>query len=304
MIRRAALALLATVLVLVSARSARAFQYVVRAGDSLATIAERMYGDSALERVLVTANMLDVEGGSRIVPGMLLEIPSVRYHVVQKGELWPDLAARLLGSESRAGVLAQANETHPWLPPDEGAEILVPYNLRVIWTGQRSMASLGESFLGDSRRAWVIYNYNGLDGKPPKRGDVILVPLPRLTLSSSGSEAARSAGSPACAALGGDRHQQQAKARVDIDELEAVVRRGAYAEAVAAGALLLNESLSRSQRALVYQELTIAYAALDDADLAAQSCGAWLQADPETDLDPKWWSPKILEACGAASDGS
>ena len=78
----------------------------------------------------------------------------------------------------------------------------------------------------------------------------------------------------------------------------------AYAEAVAAGALLLNESLSRSQRALVYQELTIAYAALDDADLAAQSCGAWLQADPETDLDPKWWSPKILEACGAASDGS
>ncbi len=304
MIRPAALALLAAALVFFTPGLAAAFQYVVRDGDSLANIAERMYGDSAHERVLVTANMLDVEGGSRIVPGMLLEIPAIRYYVVKEGELWPALASSLLGSERRAGVLAQANGTHPWLPPEEGAEIIVPYNLRVIWTGQRSLAGLAESFLGDSRRAWVIHHYNQLEGNPPKRGDVILIPLPRLTLSGAGTEAARSAEAPSCAALGGDQHRQQAKASVDIDEMRASVDRGAYVEAVAAGSLILSGSLSRTQRARVYQQLTTAYAALDDTELAAQSCGAWLQAEPETDLDPMWVSPKILEACGVASDGS
>lgn len=304
MIRPTVLAILATAALLAEAGESRAFQYVVRAEDSLATIAERMYGDSALERVLVTANMLDVEGGSRIVPGMLLEIPAIRYHVVKEGELWPELAARLLGSERRAGVLAQANETHPWLPPDEGAEIVVPYNLRVIWTGQQSMAGLGERFLGDARRAWVIHQYNELERKAPRRGDVILIPLPRLTLSKAGFEAAASSESPACAALAGDRHRHQAKAAMDIGELSAIVQRGGYAEAVAAGALLLSTSLSRSQRGHVYEQLTVAYAALGERELAAENCGAWLQAKPDTDLDRKWTSPKILQACGVASDGS
>jgi hypothetical protein len=297
-------ALLSAAVVLLPANSAAAFPYVVREGDSLAQIAERMYGDSAQERVLVTANMLDVEGGSRIVPGMLLEIPTIRYYVVKEGELWPDLATRLLGSRRRAGALAQANETHPWLPPDEGAEIVVPYNLRVIWTGQQTLGSLGDRFLGDSRRAWVIHNYNQLTKKTPKRGDVILIPLPRLTLSDEGLEAARSAEAPSCAALAGARHQRQAKAKIDIDELIATVERGAYVEAVAAGSWLLNEALSRPQRASVYRQLTIAYAALGDTNLAAQSCGAWIQAEPETDLDPTWVSPKVLSACGVASDGS
>ena len=296
------MALLAALLFVAGAGSARAFPYVVQAGDSLAKIADRMYGDSSLERVLVSANMLDVEGGSRIVPGMLLEIPSIRYHVVKEGELWPDLAERLLGSTRRAGVLAQANETHPWLPPDEGAEIVVPYNLRVIWTGRESLSELGDRFLGDSRRAWVIHHYNEIEGKGPKRGDVVLIPLPRLTLSQAGLEAARSVDSPACTALAGARHHGQAKARVDIEELTSLVSKGAYVEAVAAGSLLLNESLSRAQRARVYEQLTVAYTALGDSDLAAQSCGAWTQADPEADLDPQWLSPKILEACGVASD--
>ena len=132
---------------------AAAFPYVVRKGDTLASIAERFYGKIQHEQLLVVANGLDADGGTPIVPGMRLEVPAVGHHRVVRGETWGGLAAELLGAPHRADKLAMANGTHAWIPPEEGAEILVPYHLRVVVRGTDSTLTIAYRFLGNVTKA-------------------------------------------------------------------------------------------------------------------------------------------------------
>ena len=78
----AALALLA--FALGGVRPASGFTHVVRDDDTLASIAERYYGKIQYERILVAANLLDLEGGSSIVRGMRLEVPALGHRVVRR----------------------------------------------------------------------------------------------------------------------------------------------------------------------------------------------------------------------------
>ena len=80
-----------------AARAESAISHVVRPGDTLASIAERYYGDPRRENVLVAENGLTTEGGSAIVTGLRLSIPTVFYHRVQEGEIWTELARRIYG---------------------------------------------------------------------------------------------------------------------------------------------------------------------------------------------------------------
>ena len=64
---------------------AHAFPHVVKAGETLARIAERTYGRVEMERLLVAANSLDASGGISVIAGMRLaailwrlELPAVR----------------------------------------------------------------------------------------------------------------------------------------------------------------------------------------------------------------------------------
>ena len=50
------------------AGDASAFTHIVKSGETLAQIADRLYGESRLEVVLVGANALDVQGGTVIAP--------------------------------------------------------------------------------------------------------------------------------------------------------------------------------------------------------------------------------------------
>ena len=116
----------------------------MRSGDTLASIAEKYYGKIQYERILVEANLLDLEGGSSITRGMRLEVPALGHRRVGAGDTWESLAEELLGSAKRSDVLALANGSQPWLTPEEGAEISVPYNLRVIVRGIDTLIRAGQ----------------------------------------------------------------------------------------------------------------------------------------------------------------
>ena len=105
------------------AGDAAAFPHVVKKGETLASIARRIYGRVQMEQILVAANGLDAGGGIPIVAGMRLEVPAVSHHRVVAGETWAMLADQLLGDERRADVLAIANGSMPWLPPSDGQEL-------------------------------------------------------------------------------------------------------------------------------------------------------------------------------------
>ncbi len=278
-----------------------AFPYVVERGDTLASIAERMYGRIQEERILVAANALDLGGGSAIVPGMRLEVPSITFHRVKGGETWEFLAKELLGAPHRAVVLSMANGSSPWLVPQEGSQIMVPYNLRVVVTRNDTIVTIAYEFMGRREKAWVLDHYNDLRGRTLVRGDVVLVPLTELSLSAEGKVAAQNAlGSRSSEATGSLREAQLA-VEAELPALIADVKGGRYVDAVARGnRFLATAELGKRTLATIQRQLLEAYVALDALGLAVHACGEWRKTDPRARLDPVLTSPKILSACERA----
>lgn len=296
-----ALALAAALCATADSRRAQAFPHVVRQGETLAKIAEKVYGAAEHERILVAANGLDAGGGISIGRGMRLEIPAVSHQRVQPGETWATLAEALLGDAERADVLSAANDSSPWLAPSEGAEIAVPYNLRVVAGPGDSIVSIAARFLGSKEKGWVLDRYNRLKGVAVKRGDVVLVPLTTIKLTDEGRAEALVAGALDRSQAGGGVREVQRRVDAEMPSLLAEVRSGRYVDAVTRGTRMLTYGdLARPQVALVQRQLLEAYVALEARGHASSACRAWREADPQAALDPIQLSPKILTVCDAS----
>jgi phage tail protein X len=286
-------------LLLVAARAA-GFPHIVRSGETVAQIAERVYGRLELERVIVAANGLDARAGGGVVAGMRLELPAPGHHLVLPGESWEQIADELLGSPKRGEVLAQLNGSKSWVPPAVGRELVIPYNLRFVASAGDTTQSLAYRFLGQRDRAWVVASYNGLERVRLKQGEVLLLPLTDLALTDEGRRAARSAEALVRAQAGGQALEAQRLADSRIPQLVSDVPGGRYVEAIRKGeGLLAGAGLSRPQLAVIYRQLAEAYVALDATGLAATCCAEWRRADPTVVLDPVMLSPKILRVCTA-----
>ena len=279
--------------------SARAFTHVVVQGDTLASIAEKYYGKIQYEKFLVDANLLGVEGGSPIVKGMRLEVPAVGHRTVKHGDTWEALATELLGAKYRSDVLSMANNSNPWLVPEEGAELIVPYNLRVLVSGSNeTLVTIAFKYYGDMNKAWVLDRYNGFNGHKIEPHDVVLVPLTELPLSELGRKAAQASAGNTCSEALGNVRDAQRKIAQEIPALIADVKGGRYVDAAARGGrFLASGALTEPEQALVNRQLLEAYVALDATGLATQACSEWRKRDKNATLDPVELSPKILAAC-------
>src|SRR6478736_3011867 len=260
--RRLALPLIALTLSLsLLPHPAAAFTHVVVQGDTLASIAEKYYGKIQYEKFLVDANLLAVEGGSPIVKGMRLEVPAMGHRVVKKGDTWEQLAAQLLGASSRSDVLSMANGSNPWLTPQEGAELIVPYNLRVLVQGSNeTVVTIAFKYYGDMNKAWVLDRYNGFNGHKIQPHDVVLVPLAELPLTELGKKAAQDpAGNAGWEALGGVRDAQRGICQ-ESPAWIADVKGGRYVDAAARGSrFLASTAFTENEQAIVNRQLLEAY---------------------------------------------
>jgi hypothetical protein len=278
-----------------------AFQHIVKPGETLAQVAERVYGDARRETVLVGANALDVQGGTVIAAGMRLEVPAPGHHTVIQGESWADLALSWLGTNdmARTELLAHANKGVPWVPPVEGQEIEIPAVVTYLAGEGETVNSLAARFWGDPNRGWELNSYNRRDGVLVRRGEVMLIAMPGLRLTEAGRAEARAA-AERDGASGGMALEQQRRGDAELPQLLADVRYGRYAEAVARGNRLLGGgALTHPQLAVVHRALLEAYVALDARASAAAACAAWKSNEPSPALDPVRVSPKIRAACDA-----
>jgi hypothetical protein len=280
---------------------AHAFTHIVKPGETLAQIAERMYASPKLEVVLVGANALDVQGGAVIVPGMRLEVPAPGHRTIVSGETWAELALLWLGSgdPARAELLAMSNRGVPWVPPTEGQEIEIPAVITYIAGESETVNSIAARFWGDPNRGWELNPYNRREGVLVRRGEVVLVPMPSLKLTDAGKAEAKVA-AERDATVAGVALEQQRRADAELPQLLADVRYGRYGEAVARGNRILGGgSLTRLQLATVHRSLLEAYVAIDARAAASAACAAWRSNDPSAAVDPVRVSPKIIAACDA-----
>ncbi len=282
-----------------TASDARAFTHIVMPGETLAQIAQRIYGDPKREVVLVGANALDANGGATIVAGMPLQVPAPSHHRVKNGETWYDIALEFLGDKRRSDLLAIINHGVAWIPPVDGQEILIPPVVSYIAGEGETENSIWDRYMPDPGLAWQLNNYNFREGIPVRRGEVILIPIPQPTLTEEGKSEARRADERERSEGEGALLDAQRKAEAELPTLLSDVRYGRYAEAVARGNRLVGTGvLTRPQLSTVHRALLEAYVALDAQSAAIASCTAWRSVEPSPKLDPVTVSPKILAACG------
>ena len=265
--------------------------HTVRPGETLASIAEAYYGDPRRESVLVTENGLMSGGGSAIVVGLRLVVPSVSYHRVQEGETWAELATRYYGDPSRAFVLIDVNAGKAGGQPDAGAELLIPYPLRHVVDQAEALRKIAKMYYKDQDLT-TIRRFNEI-GSRVVRGQILLVPLADLVLTQAGKQLAhqQSEDPPP----GGDIREKQALIDTQLPKLRELVRSGDYAEAVAlANRLIGGSDLSASQIVSIHRELATALCALGRDELAKDAFATMLEEQPDAELDGVRTSPKVL----------
>jgi hypothetical protein len=284
-------------LLLTSARAAHAddtLVHVVRPGETLASIAELYYGEPRREGVIVAENGLGSEGGSSIVVGLRLVIPTVRYHRVSAGETWVQLAELYYGDARRAFILNESNAMSASKPPDVGAEILIPYPLRYFGSAHDPLRQAAkEYFDGSSKAIATIRRFNSLKQARVGRGEILLLPLEKLVLSEKGKKLAAAQTQPSAAT--GDVRVKQAHIHDQLPLLHENVLRGRYVEAVAMANLLTGiGDLTGNQIVSIQRELGTALIALDRDDLARDAFMQMLEKQPDVELGIGTTSPKVL----------
>jgi LysM repeat protein len=284
------------VLVLAPEASAQDVTYVhiVRAGETLASIAQSYYGDPRRENVLVTENGLADQGGLAIVEGLRLIIPTVRYHRVGAGDTWRDLAKRYYGDADRSAVLLRANDAKPGSTPDDGAQLVIPYPARHVIRQGESIATISETYYGRREEVRLIRAFNGAKGRLT-RGHILLIPLFDLELSDEGR--ARLEATMGARVEGGEVRAIQAAIDQKLPTLHNYLVQGRYAEALALGNQLLGSGqLTGNQEISIQRELATAYVALGRPDLAASAFERALDKQPDMELDSVRTSPRVLLA--------
>lgn len=281
-----------------SLETARAFPYVVQEGDTLASIAQRAYGKIQNERLISTANALDQKNSRGLTPGQLLEIPALRYVRVQAKDSWKSLARRHLGHEERDLVLAQVNGHKPWIQPETGQLIALPYNLAWVASGEESLPTLAYRFLGSTKYSYRLLTYNRLkDGDIP-RGTTLLLPIADLRLTEQGRAWAEAASLMLQSETWGPRHAEAERGKEETTTVARDVRAGRYLSALSRGNRLLGlGTLSQPKEARVHLLLLEAYVALGAEGAARTACESFRELQPKTTLDPLTTSPKILGLC-------
>lgn len=293
----AVVAFAGAVLVTFAARGDAAYQHVVREGETLASIAERYYGDPRRENVLVAENGLTAQGGAPIEVGLRLLVPHVSYHRVTEGQSWAAIARRFYGDPRRAFVIVEANDASQNEQPAEGTELLIPYPLRHV-TGQNdTLQRVAKAYYGNGGRDETrrLRRFNNLRTNRIARGQIILVPLEDLRLSEEGRGAIEEFTGAAPPA--GESRELQARIDEELPQLLEHVRRGRFTEAVQLGNRLLGaQALTGNQIVTIQRELGTAYVALGRVDLAVHAFREALQRQPDMQLDTVRTSPLVMRA--------
>lgn len=286
------------------ARDHRAYVHVVRPRETLASIAQRYYGDPTRETVLVAENGLWMEEGSPITVGTRLVIPWVRYYRVKEGDNWQQLADRFYGHKQRAFLLINANDGRAGRQPEPGAELRVPYPVRHVAERGQTLGDIASLYYGTSTRDRVreLRRFNRIRQRRLPPGRIVLVPLYHLELSDEGrSIVERETGRPPST---GEVRKLQKRIDEQLPELEKRIDRGHYAEAVAFGNRLLGAGkLTGNQVVTIHRRLATAYVALGRKDMAVRAFRAALERQPDLQLDPIHHSPTVIAAFRKAKRG-
>ena len=291
-------------------------EHEVRPGETLASLAKRYYGSTALGDMLGTYNGLDgkytgLDG--KLEPGKTLRLPSGRDYVAHAGDSWSRLAKSQLGDAALAGPLAELNGSSAETPLRIGQQLAIPVLVDYRVTPGDSFARIARRFYGGPNRAGFLQRFNRMsNARWLQVGQLLRVPLTRSLAEPPAPESDRLPAAPAEAA----RPEKTAglpsvAAAPVLDELREELRQGnsAYSDGSYDTALERLEPLraevmargSLPERRELLRYLAFAYVAYGRTEDACSAYRALMEIEPSPPLDPDRISPKIrdvLARCG------
>lgn len=267
----------------------------VRTGETWESIADLYYGDATKAAALRSEN--GIAKDVTLIAGMRVSIPTVTFHLTEEGDTWDELASRYYRVPERAFVLVEANGGKPNLPPDAGAELIIPYPIRHVTEQGESLLDVSRTYYSGAAAAGNqrLRRFNQIPGRQrPTRGQVLLVPLTDLQLSEQGRKFAEEEGFVSAAT--GDKREKQQQVAEELPTLREHVKRGRYVAAVAmANELLGMGDLSGNQLVTIQRELGTSLVALGEEQMAVDAFAAAVRVQPDMDLDMARTSPKVMK---------
>ncbi len=291
---RVVLALLFTTLASASVRAQHAsFTHTVRDGETLASIAERYYGNPKYESLLVAENGLDVKGGSVVVTGMRLTIPWATYYVVEAEDTWRSIASQMYGNPDRSFVLTEANSS---AKAEEGSQILIPHPLRHVASQGQTLNDVVKLYFDKPGRAYrAVRRFNDLKSPKLTQGQIVLVPMTDLQLSEEGRTLVELALGTQIAT--GEMRRAQDSINVALPEIADLIRGGKYLKALARASFLLGGGhATTGQQVRLWHQVAVSKIALSDREGAVGAFDKLLSIDPNFELPEVVTPPKVLDA--------
>jgi LysM repeat protein len=264
----------------------------VRQGDTLELIAAEFYGDRTKAVFIMVENRMTHARSLR--PGERLRIPVSRIVTTAPGDSFKTLAATFLGSELRAGLLADFNGMAPDDSVPAGTQVTIPITIVHTAASAESISDIAKAYFGDAKNAELLRRYNFLDKTTLDKGERLIVPVYHVRLSP--------AKVPALDAESKVRRDHRRDASVRAARALPAARQawkdGDYAAVKAALAQVEPDLdyLDTGEAVEVGVLLAAAHVAYDDVDLAVASFKRALERQPTYVLGRYRYSPKILDA--------
>ncbi len=274
--------------------------HIAHSGETLEQLAVRYYGSSEMSMVIRAANGFVHPDDGSVTPGEQIEIPEVTYHNVRGDETWETIANQYLASPKRAPFLAKMNNYDRNKLPPKGTIVKIPYHLRHIFAVGESMRSVIRLYYGKTRTIGWLRQYNLTRKKVFTRGDVVIVPLIKLSFSEQEQKRIQT--------IRSERYSEkdmkaQDEAREAIAELRKAFEQGRYIEMVAIVHRLVGRGkLTVPQQIGVHKYLGFAYVALGQQQLAIEAFTKAIVLQPAMELSTITTSPKILKVFHEAKD--
>lgn len=273
------------------------FTHTVRDGETLASIAERYYGNPKHETLLVAENGLDIKGGSSVVTGMQLTIPWATHYVVEAEDNWRSIAAQMYGDPERSFVLLEANNNSQ---AEEGRQILVPHPLRHVATQGQTLKDIVHLYLNKSARNYrTVRRFNNLRSPKLTQGQIVLIPMADLQLSEEGRTLVELALGTQIAT--GEKRRAQEGINVALPEITDLIREGHFVKALSRASYLLGGGhATMGQQVRLWHQVAVTKVALSDHQGGIQAFEKLLEVDPNFELPEVVTPPKVLTAFEAA----
>lgn len=170
-------------------QGARVVEHRVRAGDTLAALALRFYGDT--ERADLLARVNGIADIRNLRVGQRLRVPLSISYRVRPGDTASEIAERHLGGASRHGVLLEINRLPARAALAVGDEIEIPALIEHRLAGGETLGEIAKRYCGDAGRAGWIADLNGIE-RPDSvgRGTRLQVPVVGALPARRGSASA------------------------------------------------------------------------------------------------------------------